>query len=200
MFTGLITDTAAIVSIDKAHMRVACHRPVEATTGQSIAISGCCLTVVDHSNNQLTFDLNPETWQKTHFSTLIKGDLVNIEYSLRADQLLDGHWVSGHVDTTGEIIHMQKENHSIHYQIGFTPAFQKWVVEKGSIAVDGISLTINQCSDASLQVCVIPHTYAVTNLASKSVGDLVNLEFDMMAKFFEKQIQPYIQHIQKETI
>lgn len=197
MFTGLITHTGHVVSIDPEHLVIETLQPMKLVKGQSVAVCGCCLTVVDFNNKTISFDLNPETWNITRFSTLQKGDVVNIENSISVGQYLDGHYVSGHVDTTGTIENIEKEDNAYHFTISFDPVFKNWVVTKGSIAIDGISLTINRVDDASITVCIIPHTLEVTNLSQKKTGETVNIEFDMMAKFFEKQIIPYVESLRE---
>lgn len=192
MFTGLITHTALVRESNAQTLTLSRPENAKLRIGQSISVSGCCLTVVSFDENTITFDLNPETFEKTTLGSLHKDDVVNLEWSLKKGDPLDGHMVSGHVDDKGVIQDIQKDKDSYRMTVSYDPAFATWLVPKGSIAVDGISLTVNDVSTDHFTVCIIPHTWKVTQLHTKNKGDRVHLEFDMVAKMIARMAQPYL--------
>lgn len=198
MFTGLITHTAVVdfYQNEQLALTIEGERP-SIFVGQSIAVSGCCLTVTKVEEKTIFFDINQETKNVTNIATWNKGMVVNIEFSATFGQTMDGHYVSGHVDGLATIDQIQSNENSYDLSLTFDSSFQKYVVEKGSIAIDGISLTVNEVSNNHCTVCIIPHTWRETNLSKKQVGDKVHVEFDMMAKYFIKQLQPYMDKIQR---
>ncbi|NQT94923.1 MAG: riboflavin synthase [Candidatus Omnitrophica bacterium] len=193
MFTGIIeelgivnsfrkVDTCARLSIESA---ICC---VDTEIGNSISVNGCCLTLVDIKKNILIFDISKETLDKSDLSELKAGDKINIERSLKADARLGGHFVTGHVDCRGKIVSKKKKGEFIEIEYEIPKAFMPYLVEKGSIAVDGISLTVNGIREASFTTILIPHTISITTLKSKAAGGSVNIETDILAKYIHKQI------------
>jgi riboflavin synthase len=161
----------------------------DVTVGESIAVNGVCLTVVDHRERMFALDVSPETLRATNLGELRPGDGVNLERSLRLHDRLGGHLVSGHVDGVGSIIGKRLEANALHYDIQVSKGLMRYIVPKGSIAVDGISLTVVACRLDGLQVTIIPHTAAVTTIGRKAVGATVNLEVDMIGKYVERALQ-----------
>ena len=158
--------------------------------GDSVAVNGCCLTAVKiirrGTRTRVRFDLLEETWRRTNLQFLKAGSLVNLERSLRADSRLGGHFVTGHIDGLGRILRWERAGEDLVLEVAATPEVMRYVVFKGSIAVDGISLTVASVRKRSFQIWIIPHTAAVTVLRNYSVGDAVNLEADLLAKYVEK--------------
>jgi len=154
--------------------------------GDSVAINGCCLTVVLAEGNQLAFDLLLETEVRTNLRDLKTGALVNLERALPAAGRYGGHFVTGHIDATGIVRHWGKVEQDYEMRIGFEPAMGSYLVPKGCIAVDGISLTVADVKHDEFSVWIIPHTRTVTALHERTTGALVNLEFDLLAKYTEK--------------
>lgn len=194
MFTGLVETTGTVVSLTKNAndvWRLVMDAPKFAGTlavGDSVANNGCCLTVVEISGTQLGFDLLDETLRKTSFSLLKPGSAVNLERSLRADARMGGHFVTGHVDATGTIVSLRREGANFRLCIRPPENFRKYLVYKGSVAVDGISLTVAAINDVdkTFDIWLIPHTMQETNLRERKSGEPVNLEFDILAKYVER--------------
>ncbi len=153
--------------------------------GESVAVNGCCLTVVDASNG-LRFDLSPETLSRTSLGSLGTGSTVNLERAMRADGRFGGHIVQGHVDTTGTVVSITPSDNSTVFRFQAPPEWAKYMIDKGSITIDGISLTIVDLTGTTFDVWVIPHTLQETNLGQRKIGDKVNLEFDVIAKYAER--------------
>ncbi|MBI2497994.1 MAG: riboflavin synthase [Opitutae bacterium] len=191
MFTGIIEETGRVASFTRAadawKLQVTARLVTgDVAVGDSVAVNGCCLTVVRCDAGNLWFDVLEETRRLTSFAQLAPDSAVNLERSLRADSRLGGHFVSGHIDAPGriEIIEPRGQDHYLRVRV---PEGQgRYLVYKGSIAIDGISLTVAEVSEDSFAVWLIPHTLAVTNLGEKKAGDTVNLEFDLLAKYVEK--------------
>ncbi|MEJ1973188.1 MAG: riboflavin synthase [Lacunisphaera sp.] len=154
--------------------------------GDSIAVNGCCLTVTRFDAGHLWFDLLAETVRLTNFSELNPGAAVNLERSLKPESRLGGHFVSGHVDGLGRIEVFEVRGKDHYLRVAVPPGAGRYLVPKGSIAIDGISLTVAEVAGDSFSVWLIPHTLAVTNLREKQAGGRVNLEFDLLAKYVEK--------------
>jgi riboflavin synthase len=191
MFTGIIERVGSIASINKSPagcvVQIAAADLVpELKQGDSIAVNGVCLTVVCLSAQTFTADLSTETLQRTTFSSLHAGDLVNLERPLAANGRLDGHFVQGHVDGVGRIASRRKEADTVTVGVAYPPELAPYFVEKGSVAVDGISLTIAALSQASFEVAIIPFTLEHTNLKKAQPGDPVNLEADILAKYIRR--------------
>jgi riboflavin synthase len=161
--------------------------------GDSIAVNGCCLTVAalkrKSSGSQLTFDLLAETWERTNLSSVAAGSAVNLERSLAADGRFGGHFVTGHIDGTGRIVKWQPQGADHLLEIKSPAAVLRYVVFKGSIAIDGISLTVAKVLKDRFRVWIIPHTWEVTALRERKVGDRVNLEADLLGKYVERFVR-----------
>jgi riboflavin synthase len=157
-----------------------------AAIGDSVAINGCCLTVKEIAGTRLTFDVLEETLLRTNFQQLKTGNVVNLERALPANGRYGGHFVTGHIDATGTIRSWEKKGDDYELRIGIEPSHGIYLVPKGCIAVDGISLTVAEVGKDEFSVWIIPHTREVTALRERKVGDLLNLEFDLLAKYTEK--------------
>jgi len=191
MFTGL-TEEIGIVK-DKIHFGSGLRFTVEAEKistelqiGESVSINGACQTVVTVTKNSFTFETIEETLKKTTLGSLMKGDKVNLERSMKADARLGGHFVLGHVDTRGKIVKIVPLSASHEITIAIEPKYNNYLVRVGSVAVEGISLTVAEVNGTSFTVAIIPHTWKQTNLSTKKVGDEVNLEFDILGKYVAK--------------
>lgn len=194
MFTGIVEETGQVLAwAPRApgwRLAVAARTAAEeAAVGDSIAVNGCCLTVVEVGAGELRFDILEETRRRTNFEALHPGAVVNLERSLRAGGKIGGHFVTGHIDAVGTIEAMERRGADTYLRVRHAPEFARLAVHKGSIAIDGISLTIAEANPASLAVWLIPHTLAVTNLRDRRVGSLVNLEFDLLAKHVERLLE-----------
>jgi riboflavin synthase len=158
--------------------------------GDSLAVNGCCLTVVKLARapggKRVQFDLLRETWERTNLQFARVGSLVNLERSLRADGRLGGHFVTGHIDGTGKIIRWERSGQDHVLDIAAPPGVMRYLVFKGSICVDGISLTVASVKPKSFRIWIIPHTYEVTALRERAVGEAVNLEADLLGKYVAK--------------
>ena len=191
MFTGLVIETGELLSLERTDesARLTLRAPLtgpDAEIGDSIAVNGCCLTVTVHDGARLTFDLLAETLRVTNLGDLANGARVNLEPALGAGAKLGGHFVQGHVDTTAEVLDFSPHGQDFRLEIALPPDFAQYVAHKGSIAVDGISLTVAEVREASFVCWIIPHTREVTNLAARRKGERVNLEFDLLAKYVER--------------
>lgn len=189
MFTGIIEEIGTIDNINKISER-AIQLTIEASKvlediqiGDSIAVNGICLTVTTFTPDHFQVDVMPETMTATSLVNLKKGSHVNLERSMPANGRFGGHFVSGHVDCTGKITMKKYEENAIYYTIEMDKKYHKFLLYKGSVAVDGISLTVFSNSEDALTISLIPHTAEETILGEKVVGDLVNLEFDMLGKY-----------------
>lgn len=154
--------------------------------GDSISVSGACLTVVAIDGRRFKADLSPETLEKTTFGNAKIGDRVNLERSLRLSDRLDGHLVSGHIDGLGIIKEKKQAGNAIMITFGVSEPLSRYMIKKGSVAVDGISLTINNCDRSGFDVSIIPHTAKLTTMGFKRIGDSVNIEADMIGKYVER--------------
>jgi riboflavin synthase len=191
MFTGIIEETGRVASFRSGteawNLIIAADKVrQDAALGDSIAVNGCCLTIARLAGGQLHFDVLEETRKLTNFDAFGAGSLVNLERSLRFAGKVGGHFVTGHIDTTGVITALEARGKDHYLRIRVPEAFTRYIVHKGSIAIDGISLTIAEVEPAAFAVWLIPHTMLVTNLHSRQVGDVVNLEFDLLGKHVEK--------------
>lgn len=195
MFTGLVEETARLVSVEPigggARLTLEASLVLEGTkAGDSIAVNGCCLTITAIEGNRLSFDLLAETLDKTNLGDQKPGALVNLERAMGAHDRLGGHFVQGHVDCTSRILSLDPKGQDHRLEIELPHSFARYVAYKGSIAINGISLTAAEVKDASVVVWLIPHTMEVTNLHTLKAGDRVNLEFDMLAKYLERLTDP----------
>ena len=191
MFTGLVAESGECVGLqqagDSACLLVRAPELAEkARIGDSLAVNGCCLTAVDLTDGIVRFDLLAETLRRTSLGQLRPGLRVNLEPALSAQDRLGGHFVQGHVDTSARILDLSAHGADHRLEIDLPPAFAAYVIFKGSICVDGISLTVAELRESSFVCWIIPHTFSVTNLSDRQVGDLVNLEFDVLAKYVER--------------
>lgn len=192
MFTGLVEETGKIVA-PAPRMQVACSTILsDLHEGDSICVSGVCLTAVEIGSDGFSADLAPETLRRSSLGDRKVGDVVNLERSLRADQRLGGHIVQGHVDGTGEIVSLRElGDENWWLDIRLPQELDRYVVFKGSISVDGISLTVASIENLILGITIIPHTYRHTSLGNRKVGERVNLEVDILAKYLEKLSHGY---------
>ena len=168
--------------------------------GDSISVSGVCLTVVMIQGKRFQVDVSPETLEKTTFGRAKIGDRVNLERALQLSGRIDGHLVSGHIDGMGTIKQKQTKGNAVIVGIGVPESFSRYMINKGSIAVDGISLTINNCDPGSFDVSIIPHTAKLTTMAMKSIGDSVNIETDMIGKYVERFVTTIQNNGKKDQI
>ncbi len=192
MFTGLIEEVAKVLWIratDRGtQLQIAADQIArDVHAGDSIAVNGCCLTVSSHRAEQITFDLLAETLERTNLKTLRRDSPVNLERALAANARLGGHFVQGHIDCAARIVSFEQGRGGDHrLEVESPSSFAHYLAPKGSIAINGISLTVAEILSDSFAVWIIPHTRRSTNLASASPGDLVNLEFDILAKYVER--------------
>ncbi len=193
MFTGIIEETGKVISIIKADssakIKIGCEKVIENTAlGDSIAVNGVCLTAVSIGSNFFEADVSSETLAKSSLSRVNIGALVNLERALTLSTRLGGHLVQGHVEDAGILKKITKSGDFYTITIEYPKELDKYIVEKGSIAIDGISLTVVNVVNNSFNVAVIPHTFESTNLKNKKNGDIVNLETDIIARYVEKMI------------
>jgi riboflavin synthase len=190
MFTGLVADTGAVESLERGdggvRLRVRTELAGELGPGDSVAVNGVCLTAVEADDAAFSADVMAETLRRSSLGPLTTGDEVNIELPLRAGDRLGGHMVQGHVDGTGRVEAVSEDGFARLVRIGASPEVLRYVVEKGSIAVDGVSLTVSSVDDDGFEVSLIPETLERTNLGSAAPGRVVNLEVDVVAKYVEK--------------
>lgn len=195
MFTGIVEETGTLRSLSRGSkscvIHVQCSTVLEDTRiGDSIAVNGICLTVTSMESGGFTADVMNETLSRSSLAQTRPGDPVNLERAMAANGRFGGHIMSGHIDGTGIIREIRDDDNAVWYTVEAPPEILRYVVEKGSIAIDGISLTVARVDDRSFQVSVIPHTRAVTALSSRRVGSPVNLENDIVGKYVEKLMQP----------
>lgn len=191
MFTGIIEETGRVAAFvrgpDSWQLQIAAQLLLsDVKVGDSVAVNGCCLTVVKFDSAHLWFDVLEETRRLTNFALIAPGTMVNLERSLRADSRLGGHFVTGHVDTLGRVEVFEPRGKDHYLKVAVPEGFSHYLVYKGSVAIDGISLTVAEVAGDAFAVWLIPHTLAATNLRSKKNGDMVNLEFDLLAKYVGK--------------
>ena len=186
MFTGIVEELGVVVKISDNAMTVQASKVTEdLKLGDSISVNGTCLTAVNFSRTEFSVDLSPETMGRTSLGQLSVGSPVNLERALLATDRMGGHIVQGHVDGTGRVMSRRVDGDSILFRIRVPKRLNPYIVEKGFVAVDGISLTVVKRGASSFTLAVIPYTLKNTNLASVSVGDRVNLEADILAKYVE---------------
>ena len=194
MFTGLIQEVGTVAALDLIDQstRLGISAPqlgAKVQVGDSVAVNGCCLTVARREGDRLGFDVLQESLDRTNLKNLRAADRVNLELSLAAGGRFGGHFVQGHVDCAAPILALGETGPDLRVEIELPPQFAHYVICKGSIAVNGISLTVAEVLPKSFAVWIIPHTRAQTNLASAKAGDLVNLEFDLLAKYVERMLE-----------
>ena len=193
MFTGLVEEVGRVLWIRATDQGIqleiaAPSIALEARTGDSIAVNGCCLTVTAHRPEQVTFDLLTETLDRTNLRQLRRDTLVNLERPVRADGSLGGHFVQGHIDCAARILSYEPTGKDYWLEVELPAPFARYVAYKGSIAVNGVSLTVAEVSAGSFTVWIIPHTRRATNLQHVQSGEQVNLEFDILAKYVERML------------
>ena len=195
MFTGIVEEMGVIRSIRRGARSAVLS--IEGRTvlsdlkiGDSVAVNGVCLTATSVDNGGFTADVMHETLRRSSLGVLIPGSPVNLERAMAADGRFGGHIVSGHIDGTGTIAETRRDDNAVWYTVSAAPALLRYIVEKGSIAIDGISLTVAAVETDRFSVSVIPHTAAVTVLGRKRPGDIVNLETDIIGKYVEKLLRP----------
>lgn len=191
MFTGIVEEIGAVVSITQGAK--AAKLALQGTLifedmhiGDSIAVNGVCLTVTEKTSNTFIVDVMPETLRRSSLGKLSKGSRVNMERAMAANGRFGGHIVSGHIDGTGEIESFIQEDNAVWVTVKASPKLLKYIIEKGSIAIDGISLTVAYVDDRCFKVSLIPHTASNTTLLAKKAGDIVNLENDIVGKYIDK--------------
>ena len=191
MFTGIIENKGKVLRVEyrglEKRLTIEFQRHLtEVQLGDSININGVCLTIVEKEGERVGFDLSSETLQKTVLGELKEGDRVNLERALKLNDRLGGHIVTGHIDGIGVIVEKKKEREFLNLKIRIPKPVSKYVVQKGSIAIDGISLTVNECQGEEIQLTLIPYTLEKTTLMDKKIGDRVNVEVDILGKYVEK--------------
>ena len=191
MFTGIVEELGEVVAVEPLQdaSRLTVRGPVvtgDASSGDSIAVNGVCLTVVDSRDGTFTADVMAETLKRSSLGVLQPGSPVNLERAVRVSDRLGGHVVQGHVDATGTVERVTPDEHWTVVRVSLPPELSRYVVRKGSVTVDGVSLTVSDLGDDWLEVSLIPTTLALTTLGAKGAGDPVNLEVDVMAKYVEK--------------
>src|SRR6266480_6041799 len=200
MFTGLIEEVGSVVAVagrkGGAHLKIAApHMTRKMRRGDSVAVNGCCLTVSSHRGDELAFDLLEETTARTNLRDMQRAHLVNLERAVAAKERFGGHFVQGHVDCVSPIIAFQKKGADFRLEIELPDEFAHYVASKGSISVNGISLTVAEVLPKSFVVWIIPYTKRHTNLNRAKAGTLLNLEFDIVAKYVERMLSKSSQGI-----
>ena len=195
MFTGLVEEKGTVVSIvpinsgTAVEMTVACDMVhSDASIGDSIAINGCCLTVIKIDGKQLSFEAGSETLSRTNLGDFVVGSLVNLERALAVGQRMGGHYVSGHIDTLATVEQRNEDGQWAEFWFCVPSEWTRQMANKGSVAIDGISLTLVEVQSDRFSVALIPHTLAETTLGNRNVGDTVNIETDLLAKYVESQL------------
>lgn len=192
MFTGIIQEKGKVKTIDRNRsggtLVISAPRLARRIRmGASVSVNGACLTVTGRHQHTLTFDIHSETWSRTNFRDLAPGAPVNLEAALSMGDPLDGHLVQGHVDGTGEVLEHRKEGGGSVMEVGIPKRLAPFIAEKGSVSIDGVSLTVTRANHSSFQVALIPHTLQKTNLSGRRTGDRVNLEIDPIARYVQRQ-------------
>lgn len=195
MFTGIVEEIGTVKSVvsgtDCGEITISADKVLDGTKpGDSIAVNGVCLTVTKLFSDSFTADVMPETLRRSNLGGLINGSRVNLERAMSADGRFGGHIVSGHIDGVGTVSEMKREKNAVWVKVSAESGILRLIVEKGSIAIDGISLTVAKVNDKSFSVSVIPHTGLQTTLLEKKPGDSVNLENDIVGKYVMKLMQP----------
>ncbi len=192
MFTGLVESIGVVRSFEKrgdaARLTLETTLSGELIPGESLAVNGCCLTVTDRNDGEVAFDLLGETLARTNLGSLMTSTRVNLERALRADGRFGGHFVQGHVDTTAEVIQVDAKGEDLNLVIRIPSGGARYFIEKGSVAVNGVSLTVASLEEDRFVLWIIPHTRRETNLGDLKCGAPVNLEYDMLAKYAARQL------------
>ncbi|MFP4556814.1 MAG: riboflavin synthase [Bacteroidales bacterium] len=197
MFSGIVEEAAKVVNLEKEqenlHITLSCSFAKELKIDQSISHNGVCLTVVKQVGDTYTVTAIKETLDKSNLGLLKVGDKVNLERSMKLESLLDGHMVQGHVDQTAKCTKVEEADGSWYFTFEYDPEIGNITVEKGSVSVNGVSLTVVNSKDNSFQVAIIPFTYDITNFHQIKPGTIVNLEFDVVGKYIAKLLKQYIE-------
>ena len=194
MFTGIVEELGTVLSLESGRMTVGASRVLDGVAlGDSIAVNGCGLTVVAHDEGSWEADLSEETLRRTALSALAPGSPANLERAVRADQRMGGHIVQGHVDGVGTVVAGVPD-----LRVRVPAGLERYLVEKGSVTVDGVSLTVVDVIEDTFSVAVIPHTAEVTNLGGLAQGAPVNIEVDIVAKYVERMALPHIEHLRED--
>lgn len=204
MFTGIVEEMGAVTSIEKTlagtRMTILASTVLgDLKIGESISVNGACLTVAAKDERNFSVEVSPETLSVTTLGYLIPGAPVNLERAMKLNERIGGHLVAGHVDGVGTIRNRHQEGNALFFTIEASHAILRYCVAKGSVTVDGISLTINDVTDKNFSIAIIPHTAKVTSLGLKQPGDTVNLESDLIGKYVERLLQERSQIPQKPT-
>ena len=187
MFTGIIEETGKVRTITSDKITVSCNHVLQGIkTGDSISVNGVCLTARSFTNSSFTADISPETCRVTAFDKLKAGSVVNLERAMKADGRFGGHIVSGHIDGKGKCKAVRKNDNFYNIEIEIPAECSKYVIQKGSVTVNGISLTVAKLNNNTIGLAIIPHTFENTNLKYLQPEDIVNIEVDMIAKYVEK--------------
>ena len=205
MFTGIIEAVGEVRNIVRARSGATCTVRVppsisDCRPGDSLSIDGVCLTLTAVKGDLFTVDISGETLARSTLGSLKQGSMVNLERALKLSDRLGGHLVSGHVDGTGTIDKMERQQGAWLIRITIDQALSRYVIEKGSVAVDGMSLTVNRCIGRSFDISIIPYTAAVTTISKKRQGDKVNIEVDMISKYVEKFLSHADTAVPKEAV
>ena len=203
MFTGLVEHVGTIVGIGKKgnSFHLAIDSRFDLTPGDmgaSIAVDGVCLTVVKIEGKRFTVDVSPETLSRSTLRGRNHGDPVNLERALRLSDRLGGHLVSGHIDGPGVVKNINREENAIIYTLSTSSAVARYIVVKGSVALDGISLTVNDVQGIDFSISIIPHTASITTIGKRKIGDRMNIETDIIGKYVERFLQPRSEVSEKE--
>ena len=192
MFTGLVEAIGSVRLLeargDAARLVIETSLAAELSLGESLAVNGCCLTVTTKESGTVAFDLLGETLLRTNLGMLESGSRVNLERALRADGRFGGHFVQGHIDSTAEVMSVDRHGDDLDLLLKLPKGGARYLIEKGSLAVNGVSLTVASLGEDCLHLWIIPHTLRETNLGDLRKGDCVNLEYDLMAKYAERQL------------
>lgn len=188
MFTGLVESAGSVVEASRRHLKISCGLQ-DLRLGESIAVNGVCLTVTTWADGEWVADVSEETRRRTSLGSLHPGDPVNLERAMPADGRFGGHIVQGHVDGVGRVAALDQLQGSLEMTLELPAGLERYLVEKGSVAVEGVSLTVARMSDGKFSVSLVPHTLAGTTLGSRKVGDPVNLEVDILAKYVERLLE-----------
>lgn len=190
MFTGIIEETGTVLSFGNGKIQLSAKKVLEnSKIGDSISVNGVCLTITKMNSNNFYADVMNETLSRSNLGSLKKGGTVNLERAMAANGRFGGHFVSGHIDGTGKIAKIQNDGNAIWIYISAPKEILNLIIEKGSVAIDGISLTVAKVSGEDFAVSVIPHTSEETTLTSKKIGDIVNLENDIIGKYVQKLLK-----------
>lgn len=205
MFTGIVEELGTVRSVRRgAHSSVLSISAKEVLSdlkvGDSVAVNGVCLTATTVDSGGFTADVMHETLNRSSLGALTAGSHVNLERAMAANGRFGGHIVSGHIDGTGTITALKQDDNALWYTVSAPPALLRYIVEKGSVAIDGVSLTVAAVGESWFSISAIPHTVAVTLLGEKGVGDVVNLENDVIGKYVEKLLRPQTQQVPKRSL